>query len=230
MALDHGGIGAHPRCRRVRGGGTCLCRSGVRTRVDGRAACPRSRAPAVSRARPPRHRPTRGRWAIGSTRPTRTTHPLIEHHDGAAWAVVPAEEDPTMTQSLLLGVDARTTTDAWAVGYGFGANNLARTLVERWDGMVWTRVESPNAGHPHSGCAERRRGARQPTTSGPSARTPTADPSLTLIEHWDGTAWTIVPSPNKGPFPTRCPPSRPWRPMTSGLSAPGSRRRSTTGR
>ena len=37
--------------------------------------------------------------------------------------------------------------------------------------------------------------------SGPSARTDRVDPSRTLIEHWDGTAWTVVPSPNKGPFP-----------------------------
>ena len=141
-------------------------------------------------------------WAVGHRfDPTdQDTHPLIEHHDGAAWAVWPAEEDPTMTQSLLLGVDARTTTDAWTVGYGFGANNLARTFVERWDGMVWTRVESPNAGHSHSGLLS---GVVALAADDAWAVGAYADggPTLTLIEHWDGTAWTVVPSPNKGPYP-----------------------------
>ena len=141
-------------------------------------------------------------WAVGHRfDPTdQDTHPLIEHHDGAGWAVVPAEEDPTMTQSLLLGVDARTTTDAWAVGYGFGANNIARTFVEHWDGMVWTRVMSANAGHPANGVLSGvvAIAADDVWAVGAYAN---GGPSLTLIEHWDGTAWTIVPSLNKGPFP-----------------------------
>ncbi|MGZ5213550.1 MAG: hypothetical protein ACXWEG_10715 [Actinomycetota bacterium] len=141
-------------------------------------------------------------WAVGHRfDPTdQTTHPLIEHHDGTSWTLAASMEDPSMVQSLLLGVDARTTTDAWAVGYGFGSNNLARTLVERWDGSVWTRVVSPNAGHPANGELS---GVVALAADDAWAVGAYGDggPSRTLIEHWDGTAWTTVPSPNKGPFP-----------------------------
>lgn len=141
-------------------------------------------------------------WGVGHRfdLTDQTTHPLIEHEDGSSWTVVPSAEDATMDQSLLFGVDALSTTNAWAVGYGFGANNVARTLIEHWDGSAWTIVPSPNAGHPTNG-----------QLSGVVAVAPDdvwavggyeqGGPARTLIEHWDGAAWTIVPSPNKGPFP-----------------------------
>ena len=95
---------------------------------------------------------------------------------------------------------ARTASDAWAVGSFTRANNLIRTLIEHWDGTTWTRVKSPNAGQPAGG-----------DLSGVAALA--ADdvwavggygqgaPGRTLIEHWDGSTWTVVPSPNKGAFP-----------------------------
>ena len=95
---------------------------------------------------------------------------------------------------------ARTSTDAWAVGSFTKANNLVQTLIERWDGSSWTRVKSPNAGQPAGGqlssvVALAADDAWAVGSFGQGA------PSRTLIEHWDGTAWTVVPSPNKGPFP-----------------------------
>ena len=82
-------------------------------------------------------------WAVGHPfEPTdQAQHPLIEHHAGASWTVVASTEGSAMVQSVIVGVDARTTTDGWAVGYGSGSNNVARTLVERWDGSAWTRVK-----------------------------------------------------------------------------------------
>jgi len=94
----------------------------------------------------------------------------------------------------------------WAVG-GSGAKyslETRQTLVQHWDGTGWSLVPSPNPG-----------GARNELT-GVSALSPTdvwavgyfADPSLssnrpgrysTLIEHWDGASWTVIPSPD--PYP-----------------------------
>lgn len=141
-------------------------------------------------------------WAVGHRfDPTdQNTHPLIEHHDGASWTVVASIEDPTMAQSLLLGVDARTTTDGWAVGYGFGSNNVARTLIEHWNGSAWTLVTAANAGHPANGVLSGVEAIAADDAWAVGAYG-NGGPSRTLIEHWDGTAWTIVPSPNKGPFP-----------------------------
>ena len=141
-------------------------------------------------------------WAVGHRFDTtsQTTHPLIEHHDGTSWTTAIAPESPSAIQSLLFGVDARTPTDAWTVGFGFGPNNLARTLIDHWDGSAWTHVESPNAGHSHSGLLS---GVVALSADDAWAVGAYADggPDLTLTEHWDGTVWTVVPSPNKGPWP-----------------------------
>ena len=141
-------------------------------------------------------------WAVGSRYDPadQLGHTLIEHHDGVSWTITPSADGPAAPQSVLSGVAARSAGDAWAVGSFTKANNLIRTLVERWDGSTWSRVKSPNAGHPAGG-----------DLSGVAALA--ADdvwavgsygqgaPGRTLIEHWDGMVWTIVPSPNKGPYP-----------------------------
>ncbi len=141
-------------------------------------------------------------WAVGHRfDPTdQDTHPLIEHHKGAAWSIVPAEEDPAMVQSLLAGVAARTTSDAWAVGSFARANNVIRTLIEHWDGTAWTRVQSPNAGQPENGDLSGVAVVAADDVWAVGGYGQGA-PGRTLIEHWDGATWTIVPSPNKGPFP-----------------------------
>jgi hypothetical protein len=141
-------------------------------------------------------------WSVGSLYDPsdQKGHTLVEHHDGASWSVVPSPDGPRAVQSSLSGVASRASNDAWAAGTYIRANNLVRTLIEHWDGSAWTRVKSPNAGHPAGG-----------SLSG--VATLAADdawavggygqggPGRTLIEHWDGTSWSIVPSPNKGPFP-----------------------------
>ena len=100
-------------------------------------------------------------WAVGSRYDPgdREGHTLIEHHDGTSSTITPSADGPSAPQSKLSGVAARTATDAWAVGSYAKANNLIRTLVERWDGSSWTRVKSPNARAARRRSAERRRGA-----------------------------------------------------------------------
>ena len=102
-------------------------------------------------------------WAVGHRFDPgdQKGHTLIEHHDGTSWTITPSADGPSAPQSELSGVAARTSTDAWAVGSFTKANNLIRTLVERWDGSAWTRVKSPNAGQPAGGQLSARRGARR---------------------------------------------------------------------
>ena len=141
-------------------------------------------------------------WAVGSlfVQSDQTGNTVIEHHDGTSWSVVGSPDGPNAVQSSLDGVAARTPSDAWAVGTFIRPNNLIRTLIERWDGSAWHRVKSPNAGTPAGGslsgvAAVAADDAWAVGSFGQGA------PSRTLIEHWDGTSWSVVASPNKGPFP-----------------------------
>jgi hypothetical protein len=128
-------------------------------------------------------------WAVGARR----AHTLVEHFDGAAWSVVPSP-DGSFGPSALEGVSAVSPTDAWAVG-GTGD----RTLVEHWDGVAWTVVPSPDGRKPES---ELTSVVALPTGEawavGYTANTLTVE-YRTLTEHWDGSAWTVVRSPNPSP-------------------------------
>src|SRR5262249_48605353 len=94
------------------------------------------------------------------------------------------------------GVATLTSTDAWAVGE-FANGSAGQTLVEHWDGTSWSVVSSPNVGSTSNFLDAV--SADSPTdvwavgafASGPGA-------SQTLIEHWDGTSWSVVPSFSPG--------------------------------
>ncbi|MGH2595399.1 MAG: hypothetical protein ACRDH7_05500 [Actinomycetota bacterium] len=141
-------------------------------------------------------------WAVGGvfTQTDQVGHTLIEHHDGTSWSAVPSVDGPNSSQSSLSGVVPLAANDVWAAGTYIRADNLIRTLIEHWDGTVWSRVKSPNAGHPAGGELSDIDGVVADDVWAVGGYGQGA-PGRTLIEHWDGTAWTVVPSPNKGPYP-----------------------------
>src|SRR6266540_1494591 len=99
----------------------------------------------------------------------------------------------------LLGVDAVSAGDAWAVGWSQDPNGppyVKRTLTEHFDGSNWRIVPSLNPAndvqsvlHSVSGTSANDVWAVGSTHDGNF-------PGRTLIEHWDGTRWSIVPSPS----------------------------------
>jgi hypothetical protein len=134
-------------------------------------------------------------WAAGFilTNGGQSLFPLFEHYDGTAWTVF----ETAFSSATIFGVSADATNDVWAVG----SVAESSTFVEHYDGSTWTVVPSPNAGFgfnilfgvvalaPNNVWA-----AGYFTEQVNSTR-----PAKTLIEHWDGTSWKIVPSPNVGP-------------------------------
>jgi len=106
------------------------------------------------------------------------------------WTVVPGV-------NLLNAVSARTATDAWAVGQfqATGDDAGLQILAERWNGTQWQQVPTPNIVRQD----ERLLGV---SASGPNdawavgnTNSISAASHDTLAAHWDGTAWTITPTP-----------------------------------
>src|SRR5439155_24893318 len=74
----------------------------------------------------------------------------------------------------------------------------SQTLVQHWDGTRWQTVPSPNpgtAGNYLLGVAAV--SAADVWAVGYFVHSLTG--SRTLVEHWDGSAWKVVASPNPGP-------------------------------
>jgi len=133
-------------------------------------------------------------WAVGQAD---DGGQLVEHWDGARWRVAPAPDPPA---PILFAVAARRPRDAWAVGVRSRAGSV-KTLIEHWDGARWMVVPSPS---PPAAPGRRPYAIlRTVTAISPNdvwaagysggVRSPV---TRTLIEHWDGRHWTIVPSPN----------------------------------
>jgi hypothetical protein len=117
------------------------------------------------------------------------------------WSIVPSPNE--VGANWLVAVDALAGNDAWAVGYYIGDEGLYETLSMHWDGSAWTLVEPLNVGE---GTGDWLFGVTAVSPSEAWAVGSTAGPwdtytSTTLIEHWTGSAWSVVPSPNPSDDP-----------------------------
>ena len=127
-----------------------------------------------------------------------TTHAAGNSHNGSPsssiyshsqtvtcgqWNIVPSPNEPS-ANNFLLGVAALSPNDAWAVG----------SHIEHWDGTSWSIVPSPQPGW-----IEFLGGVAAISTNDVWAvgwyypiNSNSQEP---LIEHWEGSVWSIVSSP-----------------------------------
>ena len=131
-------------------------------------------------------------WAVGAYIPSVSgvLNTLAEHFDGTRWTAFPLP-NVGVQQNVLLGVSMPSPGLAWAAGYFLNGKFQQRTLIEHFDGMVWSVIPSPSPG------------ALQNILFGVSA---VSDSDVwavgaqqdgnglwhTLTEHWNGTAWSVV--------------------------------------
>jgi hypothetical protein len=136
-------------------------------------------------------------WAVGYYHDGTVDLTLVEHWNGKAWKV---QQSPNPGGSRnyngLSGVAATSSTNAWAVGY-FSDVGGESTLVERWNGKSWKVQQSaPDYNVSFlSGVA-----ATSPTDAWAVGfdQTGQLPETQTLVEHWDGNAWTVQKSASPG--------------------------------
>jgi hypothetical protein len=134
-------------------------------------------------------------WAVGSSL-TRDSgqQALIEHWNGVRWRKV--KSPVTRPGTVLNAVTVVGKRDIWAVGEFLTDGITAQTLTEHWDGTAWSVVPSPDAGTQHN------------LLTGVAAVSSTDVWAVghflnndhvfqTLTENWNGSSWSIVPSPSK---------------------------------
>ncbi len=132
-------------------------------------------------------------WAVGDSYGGSISQTLIEHWDGGKWSIV-SSPNIGSDSNYLTGVAAVSTSNVWTVGTYMGSK---KTLIEHWNGQSWSIVSSPNIGSDVNYLAG---------IAAVSANNIWAvglhenidDSDQTLIEHWDGSKWSIISSPNHG--------------------------------
>ena len=134
-------------------------------------------------------------WAVGEA--GNGGAPLL-HFNGTTWTEVPS---PLLHAN---SVTALSPTNAWAVGtisVFAGDRQHTKPAIEHWDGTSWSIVSSPNPNRvPTNDTALYGIAAVSANDiwAVGAGNFSTISGTATLIEHWDGTSWTIVSSPDPG--------------------------------
>ena len=146
-------------------------------------------------------------WAVGNqVAPNTAVLTLALHFDGAVWSVVPTPNpltSSTLDQNVLTSIRAFSADDVTAVGFILDFNRQQElTLVEHWDGAGWTVIESPNVSN-GTGALNTLTGVSGASSTdlyavGFFSNASTAGQPETLVEHFDGTNWSILSSPTRG--------------------------------
>ena len=135
-------------------------------------------------------------WAVGfSFTCFGPLKPMALHWDGIQWNVVATPKLISVDNAALNGVLAFASNNVYAVGYHPASNGAVKTLIEHWDGAAWKVVQSPNANN--TGNFLWALSATSPTDIwAVGDRVAPSVPVKTLVLHFDGTNWSVVPSPN----------------------------------
>ena len=150
-------------------------------------------------------------WAVGGAVTAGNGNPtgtLIEQWNGTSWSMVPSPtpSGPGVVGAVLSSVSCVSTSSCMAVGYAtdVAGNNLT-DVTEQWNGVSWSIVAAAPTGQ----AFDQLMSVQCLSTAdcwavgnaGPAAQTsgflpifPGAAGDQGLIEHWDGSAWSIVPS------------------------------------
>ena len=139
-------------------------------------------------------------WAVGEYYNGTVNQTLIEHWNGKTWKVQ-SSPDPSgsSNNNYLDGVTATGPDNAWAVGFSdYGSTD--QTLIEHWNGKTWKVQPSVDP----SGSTQDNLLLGIAATSSKNAwavgwdlNSSTAE---TMVQHWDGTEWTIQASANPGTY------------------------------
>jgi hypothetical protein len=147
-------------------------------------------------------------WAVGSSASAGARSTLIQQWNGSSWSIVPSPngDEPI---NFLTGVSALSPTNVWAVGYtndGNGFESQSFNLILHYNGTVWTEVPSPNPpldnNQPNYPVSNELYGVHAVAANDVWAigHTFTISAEQTLALHWNGTAWTNVPTPHRSRY------------------------------
>jgi hypothetical protein len=126
-------------------------------------------------------------WALGDWI---YSEALAVHWDGKAWSRI-----PTRHHGDFEDIVAISANDVWAVGFDYTSTGT-NTLILHWDGSRWSVIPSPNSSRSPDNYL------RAVAANGPDdvwavgvTGSLWGEGAETLVLHWDGLSWSIVPGP-----------------------------------
>ncbi len=169
----------------------------VRSRLPGRPGIGLTAVAAVSRT---------DAWAVGDYCPKGRCQiqegkftALILHWNGKRWSKVPALAKCASGNSFLHGVAAASRRAAWAVGECDNKRTGGiRPLLLRWNGARWSAYRGPDLRTAVNFMFSVTDISRSDAWAVGEHVLADGVTRATLILHWNGTTWSLVPSPDPG--------------------------------
>jgi len=127
-------------------------------------------------------------WAVGCNACLKAKpETVILHWNGTAWKRVPSPNPAS--GGTLSGVAVTSASNAWAVGWtGVPGMPRPKTLIERWNGIEWKRVPSPDPAGTAALFGVAAASARSAWAAGATGRLGGTNPS-TVALRWNGATW-----------------------------------------
>jgi hypothetical protein len=140
-------------------------------------------------------------WAVGGQEDEVgfSQFTLAEHWDGKAWHRVRtvSPHKYSTDANFFNGVSGTASDDVWAVGvHVVNGGTSIGTLIEHWNGKRWRVVQDPTGSLLSPSLTAVAAIARDDVWAVGSSRSSENGEGITLTEHWDGTMWKVVHSPN----------------------------------
>jgi len=139
-------------------------------------------------------------FAVGTRDNPHSVSTLAQRWNGTKWVALATPNPTGAVSSQLTSVVCPTTSNCLAVGQYNNIATTTKTLAMRWNGKAWSILPSPNvASSPVNLLAAIACTSATNCFAVGNSFVSTTDSSAqqTLIEQWNGTTWSIVPSPNQ---------------------------------
>jgi hypothetical protein len=135
-------------------------------------------------------------WAVGDSYSIRSGNGLLfEHWDGTSWTSVAAP-----TQNIVSDpgyrVSAVGPNDVWVVGLSYDEDaDTDHPVFYHWDGISWEIVPGPEVDSGYHVRFALTAVASDDVWAAVNRISCVCDEAALVLEHWDGTAWSVAPNP-----------------------------------
>jgi hypothetical protein len=144
-------------------------------------------------------------WAVGTYREAQSGYDqTLAMHCGRSGCTIATTPDPGVGHNDLTGVAALSSSEVWAVGYSEVMTSPGQNLplVLRWNGLGWSTLPTPPVppNMDFTGLSAVVALSSNDIWGLGAADSNASRQSNTYAVHWNGSAWTLVTSPNVGRY------------------------------
>src|SRR5205085_8622188 len=134
--------------------------------------------------------------AVGSS----SAGTLAEAWNGSSWSIQPTPNPNRGRSPVLSAVSCGSASDCMAVGQYYDSSATQLTLAEAWNGSSWSITAKSNpktAAYSYPSGVSCTPGGRCASVG---SYNDTSSSEATLAEAWDGSSWSLQPTPNPRGF------------------------------